>query len=37
MPNIYLTSGGFNTIKNFVSEENIELFKELAKGQRKFP
>ena len=27
MPNIIVTSGGFNTINNYVSQDNIELFK----------
>ena len=32
--NIIVTSGGFNTINNYVSEENIKLFKEIAENKR---
>lgn len=32
--NIIVTSGGFNTINNFVSEENIKLFKELSNNKK---
>lgn len=34
MENIIVTSGGFNTINNYVSDENIELFKKLAYGKK---
>lgn len=34
MKNIIVTSGGFNTINNYVSEENIKLFKELSSNKR---
>ena len=32
--NILVTSGGFNTINNFVSEENIEVFRNIAENKR---
>ena len=34
MKNVYLTSGGFNSINNYVSDENVELFKELSTGKK---
>ncbi len=34
MDNILVTSGGFNSINNYVSEENIELFKKIANGKK---
>jgi peptidase E len=34
MENILVTSGGFNTINNYVSDENIELFKKIANGKK---
>ncbi len=34
MENIIVTSGGFNTINNYVSEENIELFKKISTGKK---
>lgn len=34
MDNIIVTSGGFNTVNNYVSEENIEMFKEISKGKK---
>ena len=34
MKNIIVTSGGFNTINNYVSEENIKLFKELSSNKK---
>ena len=34
MENIFVTSGGFNTVNNYVSDENIELFKEISKGKK---
>ena len=34
MGNIIVTSGGFNTINNNVSDENIKFFKKLANGKR---
>ena len=34
MENILVTSGGFNTINNYVSEENIELFKKISNGKK---
>lgn len=34
MENIIVTSGGFNTINNYVSEENIELFKNISNGKK---
>lgn len=33
MPNVIVTSGGFNTINNYVSEDNIELFKKISSGK----
>lgn len=32
--NIVVTSGGFNTINNYVSEENIKLFEMISKNKR---
>ena len=32
--NIIVTSGGFNTINNYVSEENIKLFKKLSNNKK---
>ncbi len=32
--NIIITSGGFNTINNYVSEDNIELFKKIASEKK---
>ena len=34
MENILITSGGFNTINNYVSDDNIELFKRIANGKK---
>ena len=34
MNNILVTSGGFNTVNNYVSEENKELFKTIANGKK---
>ena len=34
MENIFVTSGGFNTVNNYVLDENIELFKEISKGKK---
>ena len=34
MENIFVTSGGFNTVNNYVSDENIELFKNIANGKK---
>ena len=34
MENIYITSGGFNSINNYVSDENIKLFKEISIGKK---
>ena len=34
MENIYITSGGFNSINNYVSDENIKLFKEISVGKK---
>lgn len=34
MGNIIVTSGGFNSINNYVSEENVELFKQIANGKK---
>ena len=34
MGNIIVTSGGFNTMNNFVSNENIEFFQKLTKGKK---
>lgn len=34
MPNIIVTSGGFNDVNNYVSDENKELFKKIAEGKR---
>ena len=31
--NIIVTSGGFNTINNYVSEDNIKLFKDIAENK----
>ena len=32
--NIIVTSGGFNIINNYVSEENIEYFKKISFGKK---
>ena len=34
MNNIIVTSGGFNSINNYVSDENIELFKKISEGKK---
>ncbi len=34
MGKILVTSGGFNSINNYVSDENVELFKELSTGKK---
>lgn len=34
MKNVFVTSSGFNSINNYVSDENVKLFKELSKGKR---
>ena len=34
MENILVTSAGFNSINNYVSEENVELFKRIANGKK---
>ncbi len=34
MENIIVTSGGFNSINNYVSDENIDLFKKIANGKK---
>ena len=34
MGKILVTSGGFNIVNNYVSEENIELFKEISNGKK---
>ena len=34
MKNVFVTSGGFNSINNYVSDENVELFKELSTGKK---
>ncbi len=34
MGNILVTSGGFNTINNYVSDDNIEVFKKIAYGKK---
>lgn len=34
MKNIYVTSGGFNTINNYVSANNIKLFKEISNNKK---
>ena len=34
MDNIIVTSGGFNSINNYVSDENIELFKKISEGKK---
>ncbi len=34
MENIIVTSGRFNTINNYVSEENIEFFKKISNGKK---
>ncbi len=34
MGNIIITSGGFNSVNNYVSKENIELFKEISNGKK---
>lgn len=34
MDNILITSSGFNTVNNYVSDENINLFKEISNGKR---
>ena len=34
MGNIIITSGGFNSVNNFVSEDNIKLFKEISNGKK---
>ena len=32
--NILVTSAGFNTINNYVSEDNRKLFKEISNGKK---
>lgn len=34
MENIIVTSGGFNTVNNYVSDENVELFKKISSGKK---
>lgn len=34
MENIIVTSGGFNTINNYVSDDNIEFFKKISNGKK---
>lgn len=34
MGKILVTSGGFNIVNNYVSEENIKLFKEISNGKK---
>ena len=34
MGKVLVTSGGFNIVNNYVSEENIELFKEISNGKK---
>ena len=34
MENILVTSGGFNTVNNYVSDENVELFKKISSGKK---
>lgn len=34
MDNIIVTSGGFNTINNYVSEDNIKMFERVSKGKK---
>jgi dipeptidase E len=34
MNNIIVTSGGFNSINNYVSDENIELFRKISEGKK---
>ena len=34
MNNIIVKSGGFNSINNYVSNENIELFKKISEGKK---
>lgn len=34
MGKIIVTSGGFNIVNNYVSKENIELFKEISNGKK---
>ena len=34
MGNIIVTSGGFNTINNYVSDDNIEFFKKISNGKK---
>ncbi len=34
MENILVTSGGFNTVNNYVSDDNKELFKKIANGKK---
>ena len=34
MENILVTSGGFNTVNNYVSESNIELFRTISSGKK---
>ena len=34
MENIFVTSGGFNIVNNYVSDENIELFKILSQNKK---
>lgn len=34
MNNLIVTSGGFNSINNYVSEENIKMFEEISKNKK---
>ena len=34
MENIIITSSGFNSVKNYVSDDNIKLFKKIAKDKK---
>lgn len=34
MENIIITLGGFNTINNDISEDNIKLFEKISKGKK---
>ena len=34
MENIIVTSGGFNTINNYVSDDNIDFFKKISNGKK---
>ena len=34
MNNLLVTSAGFNSINNYVSEDNIELFKKISNGKK---